>query len=401
MNYADNHHLPHQPQPSCMVPHQPSTIHYPHLLSVICYLLSVICYLFLAPGCATRFPTLSPVGEFPLAADAPEGLSGIARVNSDTYALAEDSGGRIHFAQILLDKEAGTITNCTFTGILEVPGLVDAEGIAYNKYRGKEGTLYVADENGPKIVQFPLGSQRKVDKILDSVFLPFSGGAVETRPLPLPEFIRHARPNKSLEALSLDRPGSGYLPQFGLPLWTANEDALTIDGPPSSATNAALVRIFSFIPMNASEAFRGDWWFYQLDAAQGGPIPGAGKDVPFNGLVGLAALGDGKLLVLERSCGLVQGEDGGSPSLITSSIYYVDTSRTKPGSPTPLKKKLLWRQGFPFSNYEGITLGPKLADGSRAVILVADGDVSKARVAGMSVTLQWKKALFTLRLCKE
>jgi hypothetical protein len=353
----------------------------------------------LLAGCVTQ-PTLTPVGEYSLPEDAPEGLSGIARVNSDTYALAEDSGGRIHFAQILLDKETGTITNCTFTGILEVPGLVDAEGIAYNKYRGKEGTLYVADENGPKIVQFPLGSQRKVDKILDSVFFPFSGGAVETRPLPLPEFIRHARPNKSFEALSIDRPGSGYLPQFGLPLWTANEDALTIDGPPSSATNAPLVRIASLPPF-AIKKDAGDWWFYRLDAAQGGPIPGAGPDVPFNGLVGLAALGDGKLLVLERSCGLVPSEDSGAPSLITSSIYYVDTSRTKPGSPTPLKKKLLWRQGFPFSNYEGITLGPKLADGSRAVILVADGDVSKARVGGMSVTLQWKKALFTLRLCKE
>ena len=221
---------------------------------------------------------------------------------------------------------------------------------------------------------------------------------METRPLPLPEFIRHARPNKSFEALSIDRPGSGYLPQFGLPLWTANEDALTIDGPPSSATNAALVRIFSFIPMNASEAFHGDWWFYRLDAAQGGPIPGAGPDVPFNGLVGLAALGDGKLLVLERSCGLVQSNDGGAPSLITSSIYFVDTSRAKPSSPTPLQKTLLWRQGFPFSNYEGITLGPKLDDGSRAVLLVADGDVSKARVGGIPVTLQWKKALFALKL---
>ena len=370
-----------------------SVIRYPRILLEAAFAL-------LLAGCATHRPTLTPVGEFPLPHDAPEGLSGIARCRGDTYAIAEDSGGRIHFAQILLDKEMGTITNCTFTQVLEVPGLVDAEGIAYNKHRGKEGTLYIADENGPKVVQFPLGSQRKVDKTLDAVFTFWSGGAVQTRQLPLPEFIRHARPNKSLEALSSERPSLDYLPQFGLPLWTANEDALLVDGPPSSATNAALVRIFTFIPMNTSEAFRGSWWFYRLDAAQGGPIPGAGPDVPFNGLVGLAALGDGKLLVLERSCGLVPNEDGDAPSLITSSIYFVDTSRTKPGSPTPLKKKLLWRQGFPFSNYEGITLGPKLSDGSRAVILVADGDVSKARVAGMAVTLQWKKALFSMRLAK-
>ncbi|MBQ6247852.1 MAG: esterase-like activity of phytase family protein, partial [Kiritimatiellae bacterium] len=206
-------------------------------------------------------------------------------------------------------------------------------------------------------------------------------------------------PNKSLEALTYDTTYYKWNRDDST-LWTANEDALTLDGPTSSATNAALVRITA-VPMHIKFFPLFTHWFYRLDAAQGGPIPGAGKDVPFNGLVGLAALGDGRLLVLERSCGLVQGEEGGLPSLITSSIYYVDTSRTKPSSPTPLKKTLLWRQGFPFSNYEGITLGPKLADGSRAVILVADGDVSKTRVGGMVVTLQWKKALFTLRLCEE
>ncbi len=327
----------------------------------------------LLAGCATRIPTLTPVGEFPLAADAPEGLSGIARVNSDTYALAEDSGGRIHFAQILLDYETGAITNCVFTDIQFVPGLVDAEGIACER---KSGLLYVSDEAGAKILKLlPDASPIRV---------------------PLPDFFTCTRPNKSLESLSCEESHRGA----DFCLWTANEDALTIDGPPSSATNAPLVRIACISPF-AMKKEVGSWWFYRLDAAQGGPIPGAGPDVPFNGLVGLAALGDGKLLVLERSCGLVQGDDGGSPSLITSSIYYVDTSRTKPGSPTPLKKTLLWRQGFPFSNYEGITLGPKLADGSRAVILVADGDVSKTRVGGMVVTLQWKKALFTLRLCEE
>jgi hypothetical protein len=345
----------------------------------------------LLAGCSVLPPpALTPVGEHPLPSAAPEGLSGIARLRSDSYALTEDSGGRIHFAKIIIDKTTGAITNCTFTDVMTIPGLVDAEGIAYNKYRGKNGTLYVADENGPKIVQIPLGSQRKVDKALDDVFFIWSGGAVAEKPLPLPEFLRNVRPNKALEALSAERPSfSNPPPQFGLDLWTANEDALTIDGAPSSATNAPLVRICR-IP--------DDWWYYRLDAAQGGPIPGAGPDVPFNGLVGLAALGEGRLLVLERSCGFVQGENGAPPSLITSSIYYVDTSRTKPGSPTPLRKTLLWRQGFPFSNYEGITLGPKLADGSRAVILVADGDVSTARVGGMTLTMQWKKALFALRL---
>ena len=330
----------------------------------------------LLAGCATRCPTLKPVGEFSLPSSAPEGLSGITWLGDDRYALAEDSGGRIHFARIELDLTTGAITNCIFTETWTIPGLVDAEGIAFDRQSSR---LYVSDEHSSKIFQIQNGTvPQREHKFI---------------------FIDHIRPNKSLEALTYDTTYYKWNRDDST-LWTANEDALTLDGPTSSATNAALVRITA-VPMHIKFFPLFTHWFYRLDAAQGGPIPGAGKDVPFNGLVGLAALGDGRLLVLERSCGLVQGEEGGLPSLITSSIYYVDTSRTKPSSPTPLKKTLLWRQGFPFSNYEGITLGPKLADGSRAVILVADGDVSKTRVGGMVVTLQWKKALFTLRLCEE
>ena len=328
--------------------------------------------LFLA-GCASTPPTLGPVGEYALPATAPEGLSGIAWLGDDRYALAEDSGGRIHFARIGLDRTTGAITNCTFTETWTIPGLVDAEGIAFDS---RSGTLHVSDESSSQIFQIQNGAIPQ----LKHKFI----------------YIDHIRPNKSLEALTYDTTYYKWNRDDSI-LWTANEDALTLDGPTSSATNAALVRIMA-VPMHIKFfPLLGDW-FYRLDAAQGGPVPGAGKDVPFNGLVGLAALGDGKLLVLERSCGLAQSNDGGAPSLITSSIYFVDASRAKPGSPTPLKKTLLWRQGFPFSNYEGITLGPKLDDGSRAVLLVADGDVSKARVGGIPVTLQWKKALFALKL---
>ncbi len=340
--------------------------------SSIYYLLSAICYLVLVTGCATdQCPRIEPVGEFALAANAPEGLSGIAWCGGDDYALVEDSGGRIHRARIELDTASGAVTNCVFTDVQTVPGLVDGEGIACDR---ESDLLYVSDETGSKILKLlPNASPIQV---------------------PLPDFFSRTRPNKSLEALSLghsDRSAS-------FALWTANEDALTIDGPPSSATNAPLVRIAS-VPPFAIKKDANAWWFYRLDAAQGGPIPGAGPGVPFNGLAGLAALGHGRLLVLERSCGLVPAaEEGGAPSLIVISIYYVDTLRTPPGSTTPLQKTLLWRQAFPFSNYEGIALGPELDDGSRALLLVADGDTSTARVGGMTVTLQWKKALFALKL---
>ncbi len=326
----------------------------------------------LLAGCATdKCPRIEPVGEFALAANAPEGLSGIAWCGGDDYALVEDSGGRVHRARIELDTASGSITNCVFTDVQTVPGLVDGEGIACDR---ESGLLYVSDEMGSKIFKIhPNASPVQV---------------------PLPDFFARTRPNKSLEALSLEHTDKNTTCK----LWTANEDALTIDGPPSSATNAPLVRIVS-VPPFAIKEDTNDWWYYRLDAAQGGPIFGAGPGVPFNGLAGLAALGHGRLLVLERSCGLLPpAEEGEAPSLIVVSIYYVDTSRTPPGSSKPLQKTLLWRQAFPFSNYEGIALGPERTDGSRALLLIADGDTSTARVGGMTVSLQWKKALFALKL---
>ena len=82
-------------------------------------------------------PSLSLVGEFELDKDAPEGLSGIAwtfvpelfgrPVNysermpdgsdvfaPDSYALCEDSGGRVHWATIGLDLESGAVTSAVF-----------------------------------------------------------------------------------------------------------------------------------------------------------------------------------------------------------------------------------------------------------------------------------------------
>jgi hypothetical protein len=207
-----------------------------------------------------------------------------------------------------------------------------------------------------------------------------------------PDFYQTAHGNKSLEALSLEMRNGGPV------IWAANEDALRCDGPVSSATNSSLVRIAGFPAMGApmfNARTYGSWWFYPLDKAAGNPIPGLQRSTPFNGLSGIEAIGRGRLLVLERSCGLLEGERG-EGALIAISIYFVDASSAKKGS--TVKKSLLFRQSFERSNYEGITLGPTLADGSRVVLLVADGDVMKARIAGREVAFPWRKALFALRL---
>lgn len=321
--------------------------------------------LALLAGCATRPPTLEPIGEFFLPDDAPEGLSAITWMGGDRYAMAEDSGGRIHFARIGIDEATGAITNCVFEKTTTVDGLADAEGIAYDP---TSQFLYVSDESGPKIL-----------------LLRDTG---DPQGLIYPEFFKQTRGNKSLEALSIEMRNGDPV------IWAANEDALRCDGPVSSATNSALARIAAFPPITKRKD-AGSWWFYPLDKAAGNPIPGLQRSTPFNGLSGIEAIGRRRLLVLERSCGLLEGERG-EGALIVISIYFVDASSAKKGS--TVKKSLLFRQSFERSNYEGITLGPTLADGSKAVLLVADGDVMKARIAGREVAFPWRKALFALRL---
>ena len=61
---------------------------------------------------------------------------------------------------------------------------------------------------------------------------------------------------------------------------------------------------------------------------------------------------------------------------------------------SPLPKTLLWRGLTGRANYEGMTLGPELADGSRALILVSDGDVTRKG----AFAFPWSKRLLSFRL---
>ena len=88
----------------------------------------------------------------------------------------------------------------------------------------------------------------------------------------------------------------------------------------------------------------------------------------------LLALPDGHVLSLER-------EVGGFLPHFRSRIYLLDfTGATdvsafptlSAGGYTPVTKTLLWEGLFGFSNFEGITLGPRLRDGSYGVLLISD-----------------------------
>ena len=105
----------------------------------------------------------------------------------------------------------------------------------------------------------------------------------------------------------------------------------------------------------------------------------------------LTALDDGRLLVLEREFFVPESKVG---AFVNNKIYEVlpDRSCAIPVNGTlrdkkPLDKKLFaeWTTSiglldFSLANYEGMCLGPRLADGSQVLVLVSDSQYQYAGI---------------------
>jgi len=316
---------------------------------------------------------------------APEELSGIAWVDGDRYLAVGDAHAAVQALTIRIDPRTGEVRSAVFAapvalrdslgGRLPEPQLAeDREGIAWDPERRE---IWIANEQTgpdrsvPSIERFSMDGNRT--------------GLLRVGSDPsLAPFLR-PRANRTFEALARAADGSSF--------WTANEDALIPDGPAASDTAGAVVRLLRVGPdlrPLAQFAYPLDAWSRRIR----NPSLVAGREI--NGVSAMAALPDGRLLVLERAFG---GDIGGNASL-RSRLYLVDVSgATDVGGEDhrgglagaryrPARKALLWETGWGLtnSNFEGMTLGPTLADGSRVVILIADNNGGSAQ------------ALFTLRL---
>ncbi len=355
----------------------------------------------------------------------------------DSYVLCEDSGAWLDFAEIGIDRASGAITSAVFRlrsrayfySDDEPHETADFEAIAYARSRHDRThyQLYVSDEAHPYVWQDRLKPCTTGVVAVPSPIVPVS----------LPEPLRGHRPNKGVEAMCLSPDDRA--------LWLALEDAHPEDGPVATSERGALVRLVRMDAMPGVSKVLPEanlptqWWFYPLDAATGTSLPHL--PAPFNGLAELCALPDGRLLALERSFGFrTRSPEDPRGSLITISIYLIDPlhaeavgnephaegaeleshaesaenaenaengGASSPSEPPPsaartaaaprppvLAKTLLWRGLVGRSNYEGMTLGPELADGSRALLLVADGDVTRKG----RFSFAWRKSLLSFRL---
>ena len=268
-------------------------------------------------------------------------LSGIAFAGGTTYYGVGDNGDRsIWQIYTSLDTRTGRIRSSQVNGGITAPGMgSDSEGIA----AGPDGnTVWISDEVASSITEFSLATGLKV-------------GSVTVPDIYRPSNVQN---NMGLESLSY---GHGKL-------WTGNEEALKPDGALSTTSAGSWVRIQEF---GSPDLTPGTQYAYRTD-----PIS---KMSPFitverSGLVDLLALPNGDILSLER-------ELGGYLPHFRARVYLLDFTGASDvtsvpslstGSFTPVVKSLLWQGNTGFSNFEGITLGPQLSNGSYTLLFVPD-----------------------------
>lgn len=184
--------------------------------------------------------------------------------------------------------------------------------------------------------------------------------------IPIPEVFSRQRYNRGLESLHIDADGRH--------IWTANEEALDVDGPPAEVDVGTVVRLARITIPEPGEAVRGEpvQLAYAVDPPHAFVRLFAGAVL--SGVTAVTGLGEGKLLVLERS---------GCPGLppFENRIYLIDSRDAADATPIArdlaahpdklVPKQLLWRDQLG-CNVEGVCLGPRLQGPARTLIAVAD-----------------------------
>ncbi|MBV5275933.1 MAG: esterase-like activity of phytase family protein [Lamprocystis purpurea] len=177
------------------------------------------------------------------------------------------------------------------------------------------------------------------------------------------------RNNLAFESLTLS-PG-------GDRLFTATENALYQDGPAASLATGSPVRVLEYGPPNKQPLRE---FIYQTDPVADAPDPTDGFST--NGLVEMLALDTGRFLMLERSFSVGRGnriklfESDTRGATDVARRFSILDGRT----PQPMRKRLLLDfgrlPGVILDNVEGMTFGPRLANGSRTLIFVSDNNFS-------------------------
>ena len=269
----------------------------------------------------------------------PGEYSGITHISGNRYAVVDDNlkGGGILLFSIPLDNygNVGTVRTQVPDGTAQATGKSrDCEGIAFEP---STATLYVSAEN-QEIRGYDLAGKE-------------NGKALR---IPKDLGVNNIQSNRGFEALTFNA-------STGL-FWTTTESPLKKD-----TFLPRLLRLQSF----GTDGEPGERYFYQT----GEPLRSSANTQAYVfGVPALAALDDGRLLVLEREVYVPKGSfwDKLADSFTRINLYLVDPAHDIAGI---LRKSLLcsFRTGaLDLANFEGMCLGPALPDGARPLLLIAD-----------------------------
>ncbi len=285
------------------------------------------------------------------------GLSGISMVpgaggHPEFLAVMDNSNKLIRLR--LMFAADGSLTGTELLGGISLAQAHDNEGVFASD--AARNTVFLSDEDTPAIREYSLAD----------------GSLLRT--LTTPAVFAARRANFGFESLTgswLDSsPGS-----IRGTLWTANEEALTVDGSLSTASAGSVVRLLRYSVVDQT-ATPGPQYAYVTEPMHGAAISGSRS-----GLSEMVQLPDGRVLTLERSFAF------SAQGFFRTRIFAIDfTGATDvsslPGligqSYTPIsaangRKTLLWSGDL--TNVEGLALGPRLASGNWSLVgIVDDGD---------------------------
>jgi hypothetical protein len=294
------------------------------------------------------------------------------------YAISDDPSqfGPARFYTIQLDIGDGQLTSgdVAFTGVTTLlapdgkpypPFSLDPEGLALTKDR-----------------QLVVTSEGFTNQLIDPFIRLYSLGGTWLASLPVPQpFLPTAdhssgiRPNLAFE--------SAGLPPNGRFLFSGTENALFQDGPAATLAGGSPSRLLRY---NLETRRLDRQWVYFTDPVAQPPVPSDQFSV--NGLVELLPLSNEFLIAMERSFSVGAPGTGNSIKLYTvalpgaTDVNGLDSLAASLGALRPVQKTLLLdldTLGIPLDNVEGMTLGPQLPDGRRALVLVSDNNFAASQ----------------------
>ncbi len=268
--------------------------------------------------------------------------SGITWLGGTSYAVANDKSPTAGF--YLMTIKTDSITG-ELLSVREDTFLTsgqpnrDEEGICYMP---QTQTVFVSGEKDQEIIEYNLR------------------GRLTGRKLSIPEVFKSAYSNGGFEALTYQAQTHRF--------WTTSEFTLKVDGqkPTIERKIGNRLRLQSF----GDDLQPKEQYWYETDST----AIKKKKGRSILGVSGLSALDDGRIVVLEREMYFPKKQIG---SYCLVKLYMVNPSHQQPGEMlnktllTEFRTKMnLTRRNF--ANYEGICVGPKLADGRQLLVLICD-----------------------------